>query len=302
MLKNDIHGLIAAPFTPMLSDGSINPARISDYYRQLRADGLSGAFVCGSAGEGISMTREERMEIAEAWKSVIDPDFKLIVHIGHTSYREAQILAEHAEKIGADAVAAIGPCFFKPACVKDLADFCAEIASHCPNTPFYYYHIPGLSGVALFMKALLEEVKPIPNFCGMKFTYHNMYEYQQCQSVDPDRYNVMFGHDENLLGGVVLGSKGAVGSLYNQMGKYANRLLALIKEGRYDEAAQWQMNAVRVVDLLVKYGGSVPVGKAMQTMIGIDCGPVRLPLRSLSTDQIKSLENDLRDIGFFDWR
>ncbi|MDD3587922.1 MAG: dihydrodipicolinate synthase family protein [Thermoguttaceae bacterium] len=302
MLKNDIKGLIAAPFTPMLADGSINPAQIPAYYRQLRDDGLSGVFVCGSAGEGVSMTREERMEVAMAWKNCIEPGFKLIVHIGHTSYRESQLLAEHAEKIGADAVGAIGPCFFKPANVKDLADFCGQIASHCPNTPFYYYHIPGLSGVTLSMKALLEEAKSIPNFCGMKFTFHNMYEYQQCQMVDPERFNVMFGHDENLLGGIVLGSKGAVGSLYNQMGKYANRLIQMVKEGNYDQAAEWQKHAVSVVDILMKYGGAVPVGKAMQTMIGIDCGPVRLPLRSLTQEQIESLRKDLESIGFFDWR
>lgn len=302
MLKNDIQGLFAAPFTPMLADGSIKPAQIPVYYRQLRDDGLNGVFVCGSAGEGISMTREERMTIAEAWKSCVEPDFKLIVHVGHPSYREAQLLAEHAEKIGVDAVGAIGPCFFKPDCVKDLADFCGAVASACPNTPFYYYHIPGLSGVTLSMKALLEEARQIPNFSGMKFTNHNMYEYQQCQMVEPGRFNVMFGHDENLLGGIVLGSKGAVGSLYNQMGKYANRLVQLVKEGRYEEAARWQKHAVRVVDILMKYGGAVTVGKAMQTLIGVDCGPVRLPLRSLTQDQMNALEKDLRAIGFFDWR
>ena len=42
-------------------------------------------------------------------------------------------------------------------------------------------------------------------------------------------------------------------------------------------------------------------GKAFMSLCGIDCGPPRLPILPLTDESIKSLESDLRDIGFFEW-
>ncbi|MDO5552251.1 MAG: dihydrodipicolinate synthase family protein [Planctomycetia bacterium] len=303
MKAKTIKGLVAAPFTPMFANGEINTAIIPDYYRQLKADGIRGGFVCGSAGEGVSMTLSERKEVAEAWRDCVDDDFALIVHIGALAWKDAKELAEHAERIGADAVGMVGPSYFRPSRVEDLIEYCQLVAAGCPNTPFYYYHIPGLSGINLPMDEFLRQgQESIPNLAGLKFTHHNMYELQQAMMVAPDRYNIMFGHDEVLMAGWTFGCTGAVGSLYNQMGKCFNRIWTCMAEGRREEALDLQHKSVLVVDLLLKYYGSVPCGKTMQTLIGIDCGPVRSPLRNLTPAEVVSLKNDLEAIGFFDWR
>lgn len=55
-----INGFISAPFTPMFNDGSINYALIPEYVDFYVRNGLDGAFTCGTTGEGVSLTLEER--------------------------------------------------------------------------------------------------------------------------------------------------------------------------------------------------------------------------------------------------
>jgi len=63
-----IAGLIAAPFTPLQPDGTLHLALIPSYARMLYQNGVAGAFICGSTGEGVSLTTTEKMQIAEAWQ------------------------------------------------------------------------------------------------------------------------------------------------------------------------------------------------------------------------------------------
>ncbi len=79
-----LSGLIAAPFTPMHNDGSLNVSVIPDYYQFLKSNGITGGFICGSTGEGVSMTSKEKMAVAEAWANCTknDDDFKVMTLLG----------------------------------------------------------------------------------------------------------------------------------------------------------------------------------------------------------------------------
>ena len=56
-----IAGLIAAPFTPLQPDGTLHLALIPSYARMLYQNGVAGAFICGSTGEGVSLTTTEKI-------------------------------------------------------------------------------------------------------------------------------------------------------------------------------------------------------------------------------------------------
>lgn len=165
-------GLVAAPHTPMREDGRLNLDAIERQAARLLADGVAGAFICGSTGEGLSLTCAERRQVAERWRTVIgNRPLKLIVHVGHTSVEAARQLAAHARDIGADAVSIMAPCYFKPATGDDLLNFCAPVAAACAPLPFYFYDIPELTGVDLSMVEFLQKTDGrLPNLAGLKFT------------------------------------------------------------------------------------------------------------------------------------
>lgn len=301
IMQKHLTGLIAATFTPMNEDGSININVVDRQAESLIANGVSGAFICGTNGESMSLTIEERMAMAERWVDVAGNNLNVIVHVGHNCLPDCKKLASHAQKIGAKAIAAVAPSFFKPASADDLVDFCAEIAISAPDLPFYYYHIPAISGVNLPMIDFLEKAKDrIPNLVGIKFSHENLMDFNQCLALDDGRFNMLFGKDEILLSAMAIGAKGAVGSTYNFAAPLYHLVMTAYQAGDMEEAQTEQNNAVKMVSVLIKYGG-ITTGKAIMKMIGIDCGPVRLPLRNLSREQYDDVYAELSSIGFFSY-
>jgi len=292
-------GLIAAPYTPLHPDGSLNLPMIDQLAASLVASGVTGAFVCGTTGEGVSLTNAERMDVAERWQHVAGGKLKVIVHVGHTAAADARALASHAEIIGAWGVGCLAPFFFKPGNVDDLAGFCAEVAAGAPSLPFYYYQIPSMTGVSLSAAEFLRAAAPrIPNLAGVKFTFENLMDFAECLRLDGGRYDIVFGRDEILVAGLAIGARGAIGSTYNFMAPIFQEIITAFEKGDLATAREKQAAANAVIQIFIRYGG-LPAGKAMMKLIGLDCGPVRLPLRSLSEKQEGQLREELDAVGFF---
>src|SRR5688500_17737818 len=150
-----IEGLIAATFCAFNSDGSLNLSLIPSIVEKMIEDGLTGVFICGTNGEGPNLTIEERMAVAEAYVKAANKKILVLVHVGHSSIAECRKLAAHAAKIGADAISSVAAFYFKPGSVQNLVECMSEIASAAPQLPFYYYHIPTLTGVGMDMVEFL---------------------------------------------------------------------------------------------------------------------------------------------------
>ncbi|HEX5553028.1 MAG TPA: dihydrodipicolinate synthase family protein [Chitinophagaceae bacterium] len=302
MTRNKMEGMIAATFTPMKEDGCVDAAKVKPMVDRLVADRVKGIFVCGSTGEGPSLTTAERKLLVEAFVQAAGKRIKVFVHVGHNSVAEAKDLAAHAQKAGADYISATPPCYFKINTVSALVDCLAEIASGAPEMPFYYYNIPALTGVALDMVELLRRAAAsLPTLAGIKYTTSLIHEYQACLNFEEGAYDLLYGTDEMLLSALVVGAKGYIGSTYNFAAPLYEKLQVSFDKGDIRTAQRLQMKAVRMVQLINKYGG-LAAQKTMMKLAGTDCGPVRLPLQPLEAEAVKSLEKDLQIMGFFNER
>lgn len=296
-MANHISGLIAAPFTCFDSDGNLNLAMVERQQALYKKNGLSGAFICGSTGEAASMTAEEKKALYRAWAPWQEHTFRIIAFVGGTSTRECIDLAHAAAECGLGAIAMTAPYYQKPANVKVLAQCCAEVAAAEPELPFYYYHIPCLTGVHFPMYDLLQEMDPlIPNLAGIKYTYENMMDYQLCLNFKDRKYDLLWGRDEMLLEALAIGAQGAVGSTYNYSAPVYTALIDAFRSGRTAEAAELQQTANLFITLLGKYGGGC--GKAFMRAIGLDTGPCRLPLTTLTEAQYEAFTDELARMPF----
>jgi N-acetylneuraminate lyase len=295
-----LHGLIAAPFTPMDKSGKINPDIIPAYYQFLKHNQVKGAFICGSTGEGVSLSTAEKMEIAEAWASCAanDQDFKVMTLLGGNSIVDCKELAKHAKKIGLYGVSFTSPSYFKPANVNVLAAMCQEIAAEVPEMPFYYYHIPVLTGVGFAMIELLKAVDgQIPNFAGIKYTHEDFMDFQSCMNFQDGKYDMLWGRDENMLSALALGTNGAVGSTFNYAPSLYNDMITAFNANNLTKARALQQKSIDMIRLLGKYGG-ISVGKAYMKLVGIDCGEFRLPVKNMSGEQFEKFKLDVAELGF----
>lgn len=296
-----LEGLVAATYAPLHPNGSINTRAVEKTANHLSERDCAGAFVNGTTGESLSLTVEERKAIAASWCEVTKgSSLRVIVHVGHNSIKAASELAGHAAASGADAIGMMPPCYLKPGTVEDLVSCCKQVAEQAPEMPFYYYHIPDLTGVFLPMIPFLEQASAeIPSLAGIKYTHSDLSEYLQCLNFKDSSYDLFFGRDESLLAALALGAKSAVGSTYNFAAPVYNRIISRFSQGNLDGAREEQLFITSMVDLLKSYG-FLPASKALMSMIGLDMGPVRLPLRELSGSQKSKLKSELETIGCFE--
>ncbi|MDI6694381.1 MAG: dihydrodipicolinate synthase family protein [Anaerolineales bacterium] len=300
-----ITGIVPAVFTPMLSNGDLNLSMIPLIVDQLIEDGASALYVCGSTGEGASLTREERMAVAETYVHSARGRLPIIVQVGHDSLREAQQLASHAQSVGANAISATPPAYFKLDRLELLIDCLSEICAAAPALPFYYYHIPRLTAARFDMVELLRlSASRLPGLQGVKYSDFTIFELQACVDLEGGRFNILFGSDEMLLAGLAGGAQGAVGTTYSFATPLYRRILNAFRRREMDKAQHLQSLSVQMVRALNRYAvaaTNLPAMKAMMKLIGLDCGPLRLPLPSLAPHEAAALGKEMESIGFFEW-
>ena len=298
-MNTRLTGLVAASYTPFHADARLNPACIDRQAEHFASSGIAAVFACGTTGECHSLTTTERKETAARWVSAAAGRFKVVVHVGHNSLPEAQSLAAHAQELGATAIAAMSPFFFKPASVEELVEFCAAVASTAPKLPFYFYDIPSMTGVKFATAEFLERAaERIPTLAGVKFTSTDLMVYQECAAAAGGRFDVLYGHDEMLLPALACGARGAIGSTYNYAAPIYHRIIDAFEKGDLATAQKAQLESVRLVRAL-QAPGVVRGGKSIMAMLGIDCGPVRLPLAPVSRGEALRLYESIRHLEVF---
>lgn len=299
-MSYNIDGLVAAVYTPFAADGALCLAKVPAYADLLVQNRVAAAFICGTTGEGLSLSLAERFCLADAWVQAAADRLPVIVHVGHTALPEARALSAHAAGIGAKAIACMAPGYFKPASVRELVDWCGAVASAAPKTPFYYYHMPSMNGVNLPVAKFLEvAAERIPSLVGVKYSYEDMDDFEACIRVAGGRFNVLIGRDELLLDSRTRGSRGAVGTTYNYAAPLYRRIIELASAGDGKGALEMQQMAIKMIGICAGMGvGHLAASKALMSLLGVDCGPVRLPLVNPDEAQIEGLRAKLETLGF----
>jgi len=303
MLRYNVQ-ILPAVFTPMFDDGSINHAKVAALYQHCVESGFRGIFLNGTTGECMSLSTQERKALVESWTSARDKarnkEFKIFVHVGCANLYEAAEMAEHAQAHGANGIAMVPTFYFRPKNINDLIEQCKYVASAAPEVPFYYYNIPSLTGVNFPLTSLMEHaIREIPTFSGLKNSFNDLVDYQQCLHSSKGAYPLYWGTDEVFMMVYAAGNRNYVGSTYNFMGDIYEKMLDCYHAGNFEKLTTIQAEATAIYTILGEYN-SLIAGKEIMRHIGLDCGPVRRPLRNLKSSERTSLVEKLQKTTFFE--
>ncbi len=285
--------LVAATFTPMNDDGSLNLQRVPQVVDFVLGQGVDGLFIGGSTGEFSSLTVAERQELAAAYLQAIGERVRTFAHVGSNSLPEAQQLAEHAAAQNADAIAYSPPSYFRTCDAQVIADLLREVGAAAPQTPLYYYHIPPLTGAHVRMADLLPLVaEQVPSFAGIKFSSTQLDDLARCVQFENQCFEMLFGADEMLLAGLSVGATGAVGSTYNYLAPHYAKVIDAFVAGDMATAQRAQSDVSKTVHDILDCGGMNAI-KAAMAVLGVDCGPPRLPITPLAAPRLQQLKEVL---------
>ena len=301
-LTRPLQEFVAAAFTPFHEDGSIAPEIVPTQASFLAAQGVNTVFITGTTGECQSMTYEEKVVLYEAWAQAAPSNgIAVIAHVGGNSVEDAKVLARRARDLELAAISSFAPSYYKPASLAALIDWCATIAREAPELPFYYYDIPMLTGVSLPVEGfLVEAADRIPSLAGVKFTNPDLISYRRSLDVAGQRFDLPWGIDEALLGGLATGARGGVGSTYNFAHQLYVDLRAAFDRADLAEARRLQSLSIAMVDAIAATG-YLGTAKALLTRLGVPLGPARAPLTNPTADQFEAVFARLGQLGFEQW-
>jgi N-acetylneuraminate lyase len=289
----------------MFDDGSVNYDRIPALYQRCVDSGFSGIFLNGTTGECMSLNVDERKKIAETWMACREKNnnenFKIFVHIGSANLYEAAEMAEHAQSQGANGIAMVPTFYFRPKTLAELIDQCKYVASAAPEVPYYYYNIPSLTGVNFPLISFMEQaIREIPSFAGLKNSFNDLVDYQECLHFAKDGYSLYWGTDEVFIMVYAGGNRNYVGSTYNFMGDHYFRMLDAYHASNFEKLNTLQAEAAAIYRIMGDYNSMI-AGKEIMRHIGIDCGPVRKPLKKMKPADSAALLDRLQKTSFFDF-
>lgn len=295
--------ILCATFTPMLPDGSVNWKQIRNLFHHSVETKANGVFLNGTTGECMSLSFQERIQLVESWMKSrgesTKSEFKIFVHVGSCNLLESAEMAEHAQAVGADGIAMVPTFYFRPKSIEEVIEQCEYVAGAAPNIPFYFYNIPSLTGVNFPLINFLESaVRRIPNFAGVKNSYTDLVDYQHCLHFAKEKYNLYWGTDEAFMMLYSGGNRHYVGSTYNYMNAFYQKMVKAHQRGETDLVLQLQEEGDAIYKIILAYNNII-AGKEIMRIIGTDCGPVRLPLKALTKADSETLNRKLNDTTLF---
>ncbi len=273
------------------SSDNIDSAKIKKLVKLYKSLGVKGVYACGSTGEGFLLSKQERIQVAEAVKEAAGEDFTVIVHIGCPSTKESIELAQHCESIKVDAISAVPSVYYHlPA---ESVRLHWESITESVSLPFIIYNIPQLTGFNL-SDNMLAELAVNKKIIGVKNSAEPVYLMERYRKAAGENFIIFNGSDEQYLAGRLLGADAGIGGTYGCMPELFVKLETLIRQNRMNEARSLQFKINDCIFSLLSckslYGA---VKQVISQRYGIDCGQPRKPFLPVSYEEAKPVADKI---------
>jgi dihydrodipicolinate synthase/N-acetylneuraminate lyase len=275
-----LHGAIAAAATPLRDGGAqLDEPAFGPYTDFLVGAGLEGVLAFGTNGEAVLLSVEERRRGLELWLSAVAGRALVAAHCGAQTTADTVALASHAAEAGADAVAVIGPPYFKLDPAAQHAHLLAAAAA-CAPLPFYVYEFEATAGYAFDASMLARLREECDNVVGMKVSDSPWNAFERYLL---DGFDIFVGPEALIHRGREAGAIGAVSALASA---FPAEVAAVVRDPTEEGAARLSELRARME--------SFPRHAALKRVAGWRGVPlrpdVRPPLRDLDADEVSELE------------
>lgn len=291
MKKTIFTGVGTAIVTPMNADGSINYDEFGKLIEFQIANGADALVVCGTTGEASTMPDEEHLECVGYAVKKVAHRVPVIAGTGANDTAHGIRLSTAAEKLGADALLQVTP-YYNKASQRGLVKHFTAIAN-IVKIPIILYNVPSRTGCNISIDTYKELAK-VPNIVATKEASGNMSLAAEIAAyTDLDIYS---GNDDQVMPILSLGGKGVISVTSNLMPKEKHDEVALFNAGKQAEALAIQAKILAFEKALFMDVNPIPVKEALNIM-GFKAGECRLPLCSMSDEQINKLRSTMEPLG-----
>ncbi len=286
-------GLSVALVTPMNADGSLN----EDMLRQLVDFHVEAGTQCvvpvGTTGESPTLTHDEHNRVIEVVCEHAAGRILVMAGTGSNCTAEAVRMTQHAKDAGADGSLQVAPYYNKPTQEGFFQHY--KAIAEAVDLPLVLYNIPGRSAKNIEPDTICRIAEACPTMVAVKEATGSL--DQASQIIAASDLTLLSGDDSITLPLMSVGGSGVISVAGNLFPKDMLALINAFNAGDVAGAQEWHHKLFPLCrDMLGLSTNPIPV-KAAMALIGMDCGPVRLPMTALSDGEMESLRATLRAYG-----
>ena len=293
MKINNLKGSIVAMITPFQEDGSVNFEVLTGLLERQIAEGTDAILALGTTGESATMTHEEDAAVVEHTLRVVNGRVPVIVGSGSNCTVTMLEKSLQYQNMGADGLLLISP-YYNKANSEGMYRHFATVAD-AVNIPCIIYNVPGRTGCSIPV-GVVERLSRHPNIAGIKEASGDMsYAMKIAHCVGPD-FALYSGNDDITVPLMSIGGSGVISVYANVMPRMCHEIVADYLGGNQERAMENHLKYLTLMNDLFLEVNPIPVKTAMN-MMGLNCGPMRLPLCEMSEEHQATLRATLAEAG-----
>ena len=256
-------------------------------------EGIDAVVVCGTTGEGSTLTDEEHRAAIEFSVKHVGGRIPVIAGTGSNDTSYAVELTKHACAVGVDGVLVVTP-YYNKATQKGLIKMFTTIAD-VSTVPVILYNVPSRTGVNIKPSTVLELSKH-PMINAIKEASGDISQIAEVAHLCGDNMVIYSGNDDQTIPIMALGGKGCISVLSNLLPKESSEMCRAFKEGDVKKACEMQLKYIPLISALFSEVNPIPVKAAMAKM-GFCEDYLRLPLTPMEDGAREVLYKEMKNVG-----
>ncbi len=287
-------GAGVAIVTPFHEDESINYDMLDQLIDYHCNHGTDSIIICGTTGESATMTEEEHLECVKFAIDRAKGRIPVIAGTGSNCTKTAVEMSREASEYGADGLLLVTP-YYNKATQAGLVAHYSAVAREV-KAPIIMYSVASRTGCNIEPATAAKLLKEVDNIVGIKEASGNISQVAKIMNLTDGKVDLYSGNDDQIVPILALGGKGVISVLSNVAPDETHDICARFFAGDVAGSTELQLRAVPLIEQLFCEVNPIPVKKAMKLM-GMDCGPLRMPLTELSMQHEESLRQAMKDFG-----
>ncbi len=287
-------GAGVAIVTPFNSDETINYNKLDELLDYHCTHGTDAIIICGTTGESATMTEEEHMQCVKFAIDRVKGRIPVIAGTGSNCTRTAIDMSKEAADYGADGLLLVTP-YYNKATQAGLIGHYTAVAKEA-KAPIIMYSVASRTGCNIEPATVAELVKNVDNIVAVKEASGNISQVAKIMALTDGNIDLYSGNDDQIVPMLSLGAKGVISVLSNVAPQETHDICEKFFKGDVKGSAALQLKALPLIEQLFCEVNPIPVKKAMQLM-GVECGPLRMPLTEISKEREQALAKAMKDFG-----
>ena len=287
-------GAGVAIVTPMYENGEVNYEQFGKLIEFQIENKTDAIVVCGTTGEASTLTHEEHLDVIRYCVRAVNGRVPVIAGTGSNCTETAVYLSQEAEKAGADGLLLVSP-YYNKATQNGLYTHFKTIADSV-KIPMLLYNVPGRTGCNILPETIVRLCKDVENIVGVKEASGNISQIAHLAAIGEGCVDIYSGNDDQILPIMALGGLGVISVLSNVAPAQTHEICQDFLDGKVEDSRRKQLRALDLCSALFCEVNPIPVKKALNLM-GMEAGPLRMPLTEMEPANAEKLEKAMRAYG-----